>query len=374
MIPSSKTLLRSIEFCRACSQYVDSGLEWENHCDQHLSKLNLYCGLVVRRGIVAVAGYCLFCLGKTDKTAGQRCAQFCDVYDLHRHLSCHIEAVSLWPIQYPHPKCLGQLTSTSEFWSHADDVHGIELPEDNVRYTEAPYRGTVRNVEYWRAPAPCAEDFQKEELKHSVTTGSTIQCPSLNAVVQHQSNTELAPKVGLPEYPLMNVDKAAGSDFGPMNRQPSPTDQTAESAFEAPTSVDATQFSDTMVRSSFQQDELPRRDVSGGLATSISAPRVRKHVCDIRGCNKTFDRPSRLKHHRKVHENERQFKCTQNYSKAYFKLDHLRRHITEAHAGKGWYPCNLVYMVNGTEKTYNKGYYTRGERRSLEAHTARKAT
>ncbi|PZD37947.1 DUF3435 domain containing protein [Pyrenophora tritici-repentis] len=53
-----------------------------------------------------------------------RFTQFDSAFDLHKHMKKHLE--QLPPLsKCPHPHCQSSLDSEAEFWSHAEDVHGM---------------------------------------------------------------------------------------------------------------------------------------------------------------------------------------------------------------------------------------------------------
>lgn len=119
------TLPTNPRFCYECRQIHRSNLAWETHRQEHVnSKLTLFCGQIIRFGVVAVASLCPFCLS-ADKSATFRTHQFADCFNLHEHLEKHLEGIA-WPMICPHPFCSVCIDSKFGFWDHMNLLHGIE--------------------------------------------------------------------------------------------------------------------------------------------------------------------------------------------------------------------------------------------------------
>ena len=74
--------------------------------------------------------------------------------------------------------------------------------------------------------------------------------------------------------------------------------------------------------------------------------------CTYDGCDKTFNRPSRLKTHLRAHTDERPFVCKHDgCDKAYIDEKHLKQHIKSSHSSERPYPCER----DGCGKTFLTG-------------------
>lgn len=123
-VPNEYTTTTRCHYCYEHSEYFLSDMTWQAHVSQHLRNLNDFCGLIRRSGLVIVAAHCLFCLGNLRESIIKRFTQFHDVFELHRHMKQHLVADGC-PSICPHPQCQDTIESDTEFWTHANAVHGI---------------------------------------------------------------------------------------------------------------------------------------------------------------------------------------------------------------------------------------------------------
>ncbi|KAE8853123.1 hypothetical protein HRS9122_00115 [Pyrenophora teres f. teres] len=93
-----------------------------HYCFEH--ELTNFCGLIRIGSVVVVAAHCLLCLGDINAPLPDRFTQFDSAFDLHKHMKKHL--AQLPPLsECLHPHCQSSLDSEAEFWSHAEDVHGM---------------------------------------------------------------------------------------------------------------------------------------------------------------------------------------------------------------------------------------------------------
>lgn len=125
-IPVADDLLETAEYCFECAEYFFRAVDWEDHCNSHLSNLDLFCGFITRRNIFLYARRCPFCLGNRQLTAAMRCRDFTDSKPLFDHLDGHLNDPSLaWPLLCPHPQCGEAISSAEGCLEHFHTVHHL---------------------------------------------------------------------------------------------------------------------------------------------------------------------------------------------------------------------------------------------------------
>lgn len=131
-VPNDWTMPTKSHYCYEHGYWYMSDMMWSQHLQRdHLERMNGYCGIVRRHGLVIVAAHCLFCLGDNKADLQTRFHQFHDVYVLHKHMKQHLESDGP-PAGCPHPQCHDKLGSNEAFWRHANEVHGTP-PYDLVK-------------------------------------------------------------------------------------------------------------------------------------------------------------------------------------------------------------------------------------------------
>lgn len=89
-------------------------------------------------------------------------------------------------------------------------------------------------------------------------------------------------------------------------------------------------------------------------ATTQGTPfcREKRLRCPYEGCDKAFNRPTRLQEHIRSHTNERPFKCPHTpCDKDYLRESHLKHHIKSAHSDVRNYKCTY----EGCDKAFATG-------------------
>ncbi|KAF1840091.1 uncharacterized protein K460DRAFT_371308 [Cucurbitaria berberidis CBS 394.84] len=123
-VPNEWTMPTRMHYCYEHGLWCQSDEVWDAHLQkEHFDVLDRFCGLIKDGGVVGVAAHCLCCLG-ADKPLPVRFAQFTDIDVLHRHIKSHLERFGV-PNMCPHPLCEDALNSESDFWSHANVIHGV---------------------------------------------------------------------------------------------------------------------------------------------------------------------------------------------------------------------------------------------------------
>ena len=116
-VPCKLTLPTSVYFCYECSLWIESDLNWANHCSDHLQTLPIFYGLVCAYGIVAVAGRCPFCFGQSEYR------QFPELRYFNAHVNQHINKLPEGPADCP--VCKHTSRNPCELRSHLDQIHGV---------------------------------------------------------------------------------------------------------------------------------------------------------------------------------------------------------------------------------------------------------
>ena len=63
-VPSVNSSLAAPAYCHDCREYFVNASHWSNHCLEHLANLDMFCGRIVRRGVIIVANRCIFLSGR----------------------------------------------------------------------------------------------------------------------------------------------------------------------------------------------------------------------------------------------------------------------------------------------------------------------
>lgn len=127
-VPCISTARNAALFCHECSLWIHSKMLWEMHCNDHLSRLTRFCGIIRRFGLVVVAAHCPFCVGAAKREPSTRWHQFDDVHKLHKHIRQHLIPLS-GALRCPHPLCPGEAASPDQLFFHFQTNHGMPPPQ-----------------------------------------------------------------------------------------------------------------------------------------------------------------------------------------------------------------------------------------------------
>lgn len=124
-IPFVTDIMNVAQFCHECSEIFTDESVWEDHCNDHLLDIDIFCGQVVKKGVVLFARKCVFCLGNTALCAAQRYRGYTNSTKFFEHLENHLDQVAQWPFQCPHPSCAHDAITPMAFSQHLQHTHGI---------------------------------------------------------------------------------------------------------------------------------------------------------------------------------------------------------------------------------------------------------
>ncbi|PPJ60936.1 hypothetical protein CBER1_08602 [Cercospora berteroae] len=125
-------LLPSWYYCFECAEYMQCEQDWRVHCQLHLQKLDMSCGVTSENDVLILPGLCPFCLADHDLPAAKKYNQYIRKFLLHSHITKEHLSRAKWPLPCPHPKCEAQLESVPEFWDHVEEIHHIQPPQEYV--------------------------------------------------------------------------------------------------------------------------------------------------------------------------------------------------------------------------------------------------
>lgn len=149
---SEGALPTNFHYCYECRRVFGTLLEWEAHCQDHIdNKLTLFSGIIVRFGVIVIAGSCPFCLSDTNKGTSERALQWTEGSKLNNHISKHL-AGSTWPGRCPHPKCEQRLPTVCAFKNHLATIHGVEPTVSRKSPAHRPTTG-VKRMSSSRSPS-----------------------------------------------------------------------------------------------------------------------------------------------------------------------------------------------------------------------------
>ncbi len=78
-----------INFCHECAEWFRCRLDWEQHCQDHLDRLDMFCGRVTWRSHLVIPSNCPFCLGSSNLRPSVRYRQFSRTDQLVSHIRVH---------------------------------------------------------------------------------------------------------------------------------------------------------------------------------------------------------------------------------------------------------------------------------------------
>ena len=121
------------ELCFLCNEWVFGEAQWSHHCQAHLDcpeTLPVQCDPLVHGGVLAAAGYCMFCMADPSLLPEERLRQFLDrgpwKSHVHGHYEKYIQTIDdRRPVECPHPsmRCVSAFDSAKHLKFHLLDVH-----------------------------------------------------------------------------------------------------------------------------------------------------------------------------------------------------------------------------------------------------------
>jgi hypothetical protein len=139
-LPLSTGNMEMAQFCHECSEFFIDENVWEDHCNTHLQKIDMFCGQVVNKGVILFHRKCIFCLGDDVLSAARRYQGYTIPTTFFEHLENHLHRVTGWPLECPHPRCSQESPTQADFWQHLQDAHGI------TRYGPKPTKVSNANA------------------------------------------------------------------------------------------------------------------------------------------------------------------------------------------------------------------------------------
>lgn len=122
-----------VELCFLCNEWVVGELQWSDHCRSHLAcpeTLPIQCEPLVYGGVLATAGYCVFCMADSSLEPDLRLRQFLDKYSWRDHVHGHyrvyvqsVEGGKLASCPHLNLRCDMEFDSTKHLEFHLLDVH-----------------------------------------------------------------------------------------------------------------------------------------------------------------------------------------------------------------------------------------------------------
>ncbi|EJT76893.1 hypothetical protein GGTG_06807 [Gaeumannomyces tritici R3-111a-1] len=138
------------EFCFLCNKWVFDKSEWSDHCRSHFAcpdELPVQCDPLLYGGVLATAGYCLFCMADKPLEPELRLRQFLDrglwkdrVFDHYERYVQAVDDKTLVTCPHPSIRCGGAFDSVKHFEFYFLDAHcrdfvkestSLELEENN---------------------------------------------------------------------------------------------------------------------------------------------------------------------------------------------------------------------------------------------------
>ncbi|EJT68122.1 hypothetical protein GGTG_14298, partial [Gaeumannomyces tritici R3-111a-1] len=138
------------EFCFLCNKWVFDKSEWSDHCRSHFARpdeLPVQCDPLLYGGVLATAGYCLFCMADKPLEPELRLRQFLDrglwkdrVFDHYERYVQAVDDKTLVTCPHPSIRCGGAFDSVKHFEFYLLDAHcrdfvkestSLELEENN---------------------------------------------------------------------------------------------------------------------------------------------------------------------------------------------------------------------------------------------------
>lgn len=134
------------KYCFRCNVWFPTTDDFRKHSKGHLQQLDMYCGILRCRGLVASGGRCPFCLSDAQLNRWgdwhKMLHQFTTSKEFANHLMDHIRSYVPSPvITCPHPLCVTRSgSSAADLARHLYDDHGILQARSWTETTFRPSR------------------------------------------------------------------------------------------------------------------------------------------------------------------------------------------------------------------------------------------
>ena len=121
--------LSSLEYCYECTEWHVQGLDWDQHCRQHLSVLPISCSSIIYCHTLIKPANCPFHLAATDLPASERLQSWDRDADALRHIEDEHLRDANWPLACP-LGCEEVSKDEQSFKYHLSDYHGYSLSSE----------------------------------------------------------------------------------------------------------------------------------------------------------------------------------------------------------------------------------------------------
>lgn len=185
------------EYCFRCNKWYGTINEFREHCEQHLKEIDMFCGILRCRGLVASAGRCPFCLSDPQLTLWKdwhkMMQQFDNTAKFSLHLKGHLESLQgLQKISCPHPLCTQNnaidLKDLQALQVHFNDDHGID---EAVRIDFSEVNSSRKILELPSEELNRPTESESNKRQRSSTEGiefSELSSQELNQRTESESN------------------------------------------------------------------------------------------------------------------------------------------------------------------------------------------
>lgn len=224
-----------VELCFLCSEWIVGELQWNDHCRSHLAcpeTLPIQCEPLVYGGVLATAGYCVFCMADSSLEPDVRLRQFLDKYSwrdhVHGHYRVYVQSVEDGRLaSCPHPdlRCDVEFDSAKHLEFHLLDVHCpdfikessvlemLKQDDDLTSPKKKRQRSVATTSNELKAESECCfvdetmETTRRHRPAGASVTPSTKGSPARNCHGRGWPEYEAAQKVdALPSQPSPNCD------------------------------------------------------------------------------------------------------------------------------------------------------------------------
>ncbi|KDN70506.1 hypothetical protein CSUB01_07951 [Colletotrichum sublineola] len=129
------------ELCFLCNNWISGEANWSEHCQQHLTRpetLPVQCDPLIYGGVLATAGYCVFCMSDSSLEPEARLRHFLDRGSWKAHVQSHYETYVQSVdggerMKCPHPgkHCSAPFDSVEHLKFHLLDAHCRDFTKES---------------------------------------------------------------------------------------------------------------------------------------------------------------------------------------------------------------------------------------------------